>query len=260
MKLWNVCTAILFCVGCLATYNSSAHAQTFEIRLDGLPTSDNTGDAFEATGVEAVPRFDMISDMPVTVGVTEDPSETLELTLLNATSNNSTQETHVNVSGLGFGIDSTALLDDQGNVSVAESGFRLDGAYEEFLTFSFNQDVNISTIVVTNLDDHETFSFGSFEFSATDPNFTAGDNSNAESTFSFGPDGLLVTAGEEIVVGNTVFDLALLTTGNAGVGFESITLEVVGGPPAPPPAIPEPSSLAVVCLGGMLTAVRRRRS
>ena len=74
---------------------------------------------------------------------------------------------------------------------------------------------------------------------------------------------LEITAGEEILLGNTGF-ITNPTVGNTGVGFEQILLTVTGDLPTPPPtptppAIPEPSSIAVLGLGGLLMASRRRR-
>ena len=61
---------------------------------------------------------------------------------------------------------------------------------------------------------------------------------------------LEITAGEEILLGNTGF-ITNPTAANTGVGFEQILLTVTGDLPTPaPPAIPEPSSIAVLGLGG----------
>ena len=170
-----------------------------------------------------------------------------------------------NITGLGLAINGPPLRLSPGtsandaDASIRSSGFRLDSVTEEFLTIAFNQDVVISAIGVTNLDDGETFQFGTESFTNADTGFVPGGLSGNVDLFTFDTP-LEIAANEGIFVGNTAVDRVLLDGPSggptSGVGFERILLEVVGGSTPP---VPEPSSLALLGLGGLLIAGRRRR-
>ena len=71
-----------------------------------------------------------------------------------------------NVTGLGLSLQGPAQREDP-DVAVGTTGavpassFRLDATHDEFITISFNADVTVFGLGVTNLDDGETFAFGS---------------------------------------------------------------------------------------------------
>ena len=276
MSSMNFRTAILYGIGCLSACSMSVSAQ--EIDID-LSSSGGAGTALVADGVDDNPDLftatlnpDGVSNSnvlinPVTIAVAESPG--LELTIVSATATsgidnfNGDNRAEFNISGLGLAIRTEPLRDNPAvstalGFNIPSSQFRLDASHDEFLTIAFNQDVIVSGIGVGNFDDGETFTFGS-AVDITNQNVTLGGLSGGVDLLTFDAP-LEFAAGEEILVGNTGFDPTTFGVGTTGVSFERIILEVVGGPGGGGnPAIPEPSSLAVLSLGGLLIAARRRR-
>ena len=289
MNFLNFRTMILCCVCWLCTYSISANAQDIEIPGEVIidlssfsSVADSTGEALDAVlDDDTDPDFDgrvffeatqdgvttsntLIA--PLAFDVVEFPG--LQLTIEDAAaltgidSSDGDNRAFFNVSGTGLGIGGPQQranpLQEVGSFNAIESNSnRLDFSNEEFITISFNQDVIVFGLGVTNFDDGETFTFGSAA-DLTNENviedvlglnsFTGVPNVDLL-TF---PTPLEIAAGELILVGNTGFDPAVLSGATAGVGFEQILLTVI-------PAIPEPSSLAVLGLGSLLIAARRRR-
>ena len=295
MSFMNFRTMILCGVCWLCTYSMSVYAQDDfvapgEVVIDFSPMSQDdvptTGDNiagtlvpstfsasdgrdFFETTTEGVQTFNTLIS-PITFNVAEAPG--LQVTIENATSTTGIDgaegdnRAFFNVSGLGLSLRGPAQREDP-DVAVGTTGavpaniFRLDATHDEFITISFNADVTVFGLGVTNLDDGETFAFGS-AVDLTNDNVVEdvlgvnplSGNPNVDFLPFAVP--LEITAGEEILLGNTGF-ITNPTAGNAGVGFEQILLTVTGD--LPTPAIPEPSSIAVLGLGGLLMASRRRR-
>lgn len=119
-----------------------------------------------------------------------------------------------NVTGLGLSLQGPAQREDP-DVAVGTTGavpassFRLDATHDEFITISFNADVTVFGLGVTNLDDGETFAFGS-AVDLTNANVVEdvlGVNFLGNPNVDFLPFAvpLEITAGEEILLGNTGF-------------------------------------------------------
>ena len=279
MTLKNFRTAILFSACCLCTCSMSLNAQEIDIDLSLAGTGDNLNvgaidgnrELFTATVNPDDPETTLnVLNTVVTVDVAEDPGDlTFSITEATATTGidgfGGDNRASLNITGLGIAIAGPTLRLFPGtsaNVadsSIRSSNFRLDSVTEEFLTIAFNQDVVISAIGVTNLTDGETFQFGTESFTNADTGFVLGGLSGNVDLFTFDTP-LEIAANEGIFVGNTVVDRVLLDGASGGptpgVGFERIILEVVGGSTPP---VPEPSSLALLGLGGLLIAGRRRR-
>lgn len=279
MTLKNFRTAILFSACCLCTCSMSLNAQEIDIDLSLAGTGgnlnvdaiDDNRDLFTATVNPDNPETTLnVLNTVVTVDVAEDPGD-LTFSIIEATATTGIDgfggdnRASFNIAGLGLAIAGPTLRLFPGtsaNVadsSIRSSNFRLDSVTEEFLTIAFNQDVVISAIGVTNLDDGETFQFGTESFTNADTGFVPGGLSGNVDLFTFDTP-LEIAANEGIFVGNTAVDRVLLDGPSggptSGVGFERILLEVVGGSTPP---VPEPSSLALLGLGGLLIAGRRRR-
>ena len=262
-SLINFRTAILCCACCLC--GSFANAQ--EIVIDfGNPNSEGTTgnllDVFDGdqTIFEVTLNEDMISNSnvliePITLAVPEAGDAGLEITLVTATAITGIDTdffagAEINVTGLGIGLTGVsqrgptntdirfAPFDD-----VPSSGLRLDSSHDEFLTFSFNQDVTVTAIGLVNLTDGETFQFGPAEnitnLSNLDlPDLTMGTfvpegpqnpvSVNNLMRFTFETP-LQFAAGEEILVGETGNDPAFQLASTPGVGFEQIVLTIDGG-------------------------------
>ncbi len=262
-SLINFRTAILCCACCLC--GSFANAQ--EIVIDfGNPNAEGTTgnllDEFDGdqTIFEVTLNEDMISNSnvlidPITVAVPEAGDAGLEITLVTATAitGNDTDffaGAEINVTGIGIALTGVSQRGPTNTDirfppfdSVPSSGLRLDSSHDEFLTFSFNQDVTVTAIGVANLSDGETFQFGPAEnitnLSNLDlPDLTMGTfvpegpqnpvSSNNLMRFTFETP-LQFAAGEEILVGETGNDPAFQLGSTPGVGFEQIVLTIDGG-------------------------------
>ena len=191
---------------------------------------------------------------PITVAVPEAGDAGLEITLVTATSitGNDTDffaGAEINVSGIGIALTGVSQRGPTNTDvrfppfdSVPSRTLRLDSSHDEFLTFSFNQDVTVTAIGVANLTDGETFQFGPAEnitnLSNMDlPDLTMGTfapegpqnpvSSNNLMRFTFETP-LQFAAGEEILIGETGNDPALITGPTPGVGLEQIVLTIDG--------------------------------
>ena len=232
--------------------------------------SDSTGDLIdEAIGddmdiFETTLNEDGISNSnvlivsesePFTYDVFEAPGTGLQITLVNATATTGIDSdfgvgSEINVSGLGISLAGVpqrgptntdirfAPFDD-----IPQSGTRLNSSHDEFLTFSFNQDVTVTAIALTNLTNGETFQFGPAEnitnlsnmdlpdltmgtFAPEGPQNPASSNNLMRFTFETP---LQFAAGEEILVGETGNDPAFQLGSTPGVGFERIFLTIDEG-------------------------------
>ena len=225
MKILNFATAVLCCVLFLTACSLSANAQSIAISLRG--TTDTTG--FGLNDFESTDDFAGISPAtPITVDVFEDPEETLTLSFIQAsTVNGISGAARLRFAGSGFGLSSPTVLedpdlpigDDYGNI-LPDNPFRFDADLGEMVTISFNEDACITAIMLVNLDEGETFGFGSAtNITTSDPNFTT------DGIFSFGPDGMLVAAGEGIPI-QAIESISGGSSG--GIGIQTITLERPG--------------------------------
>ena len=269
MSFINFRTAILCWACCLCTV--SVNAQEIVVDLStgaSFFVSDSTGDLieeaidgdmdiFETTlnedGISNSNVLIVSESEPFTYDVFEAPGTGLQITLVNATATTGIDSdfgvgSEINVSGLGISLAGVpqrgptntdirfAPFDD-----VPQSGSRLDSSHDQFLTFSFNQDVTVTAIALTNLTNGETFQFGPAENitnlnDLTLPNLTMGTyvtdvaepNNSSLFTFTFETP-LKIAAGEEILVGQTGFDPATISGAITGVGFEQILLTIDEG-------------------------------
>lgn len=166
--------------------------------LDEFPV-DNVGNSL------AVPEIPGLNIMVVAIASDGTGSGTLDL---NSTAGS-------------FGINSLGTTDDDAS--------SFDAALNETVTFSFDQDVEITQIDFLSFGSTETFNFAGQVINEGDL---------ASSVFTFSAP-LEITAG-------TSFTLEA-TAGT--IGIESIEVTVV----------PEPSSFALLGLAGLVTMLRRRR-
>jgi len=260
MNFINLRTAILCCAYCLCACSMSVNAQDVVVDISSNNALDTTGNllnAFENNPelFSITPNGDGLTNSneliePITVAVVEAGDTGLELTIENAVGTSGIDgfggenRAQFVVSGLGIGLRSTNLRIDPAipafDLGLTQSIFRLDGAYEEFLTFSFNQNITVTGIGITGLDPEDTFQFGAAE-NITDlsdmtlDDLTMGtyvedaiDGNVDEFTFETP---LVIPAGEEILIGQTGFNASNLSGANAGVGIERILLTLGGATP-----------------------------
>ena len=259
MSFLNFRTTILCCAYWIFAYSVSINAQeiTIDLTLAGgtggnLNAFDGNVNLFTGTlNDDGISTSNVLTN-PITVGVPEAGSSALELTIVNATATTGFDDffgenrVFFNVSGVGLGLNGPEQRADPSipagtfpSSSVLSSPFHLDATHDQFLTLSFNQDVTVSAVVLTNLDPDETFQFGSATkitdlSDLTVPDLTLGTISEELSglitTFTFETP-LVIPADEEILVGQTGFDPAELNAANVGVGFRHIILTVGGASP-----------------------------
>ena len=265
--LINFRTAILCCACCLCTV--SVNAQEIVVNLGSGPAlgvTDSTGDLldfaldgdmriFETTLNEDAISNSNVLFAPLTFDVFEAPGTGLLITLVNATATTGIDSAFgvgasINISGIGIGLQGVAQRGPTNTDirfapfdSIPSSGLRLDSSHDEFLTFSFSQDVTVTAIGLANLSDGETFQFGSAEnitnlsnmdlpdltlgtFTPEGPQNAASSNNLMRFTFETP---LQFAAGEEILIGETGNDPALQTGATPGVGLEQIVLTIDEG-------------------------------
>ena len=261
----------LCCACCLCTV--SVNAQEIVVDLGFGPTFgpviDSTGDLINADIdgdmdiFETTLNEDEISNSnvlivsesePFTYDVFEAPNTGLQITLVNATATTGIDSdfgvgSEINVSGIGIALEGVAQRGPTNTDTrfppfddIPQSSLRLDSSHDEFLTFSFNQDVTVTAIGLVNLTNGETFQFGPAEnitnlSNMALPDLTMGTfvpegpqnpaSSNNLMRFTFETP-LQFAAGEEIRVGQTGFDPDTVSTANSGVGFEQIILTIDG--------------------------------
>ena len=191
MSFINFRTAILCWACCLCTV--SVNAQEIVVDLStgaSFFVSDSTGDLIdEAIGddmdiFETTLNEDGISNSnvlivsesePFTFDVFEAPGTGLQITLVNATATTGIDTdfgvgSSINVSGIGIALEGVAQRGPTNTDTrfppfddIPQSSLRLDSSHDEFLTFSFNQDVTVTAIGLVNLTNGETFQFGPAE-------------------------------------------------------------------------------------------------
>ena len=121
-----------------------------------------------------------------------------------------------------------------------EEPTRIEDAFGETISFTFNQDLELHEVEFDNLNNDEivTAVIGGTSFSIDDTNTPGSD------VFDFGD--FAVAAGTAIS-----FSVSAPSGANNGVGFQRIVVHV--------DAVPEPGSLAILGLGGVCFLGRRRR-
>ena len=206
-----------FAVIALASFYSSAEAQIITIDFQ--------------TGGQVVDQLD--TGTVVGTSVTADVAALPGLTL-TAVGSATDIDAVLNATGSGgFGINSAGGDDDSDG---------LDVAFDESITFTFNQDVTLLDVEFENIDDDPTstdsVSFGGVTILGTA--LGTGD------TFTFATP-LSFAANAPIVFSEITGD---------GVSLQFLTIEVT----ADSPAIPEPSSAVLIALGLSGLSVLRRRS
>ena len=189
-----------------------------------LTTSGSTGLSLDDSG-QADGEGVLLTELPFTVNVVEIPGLTL-----TAESGSSTDPGNTALNGAvgSFGLNSPG---------TGEQPTRFDVDFQELLSISFNQDVLIENVVFTSFSGTETFTFGGVSIADADA---------PGNTFTFAGDGLAVAADSAI---------DLFAGGPAGGTVGLVSIDVV----LAPSNIPEPSSVALLGLGGVLMLVRRRR-
>ena len=276
-SLINFRTAILCCACCLCSLSVNAQEDVIVIDFGNPLNGNTTGSFFDGLEenqsiFETTLNADMISNSNVllepeflpegvvtTFMVPEAGDAGLEITLVNATSTTGIDSdfgvgAELFVTGLGIALRGTPQRGSTGTDirdppfdTLESSTFRLDATHDEFLTFSFNQDVTVTAIGVANLSDGETFQFGPAEnitnlsnmdlpdltmgtFAPEGPQNPASSNNLMRFTFETP---LQFAAGEEILVGETGNDPAFQLPSTPGVGFERIflTIDEDGGEP-----------------------------
>ena len=159
----------------------------------------------KTTGTFAVPEIAGLSITIVSISSTGTGSGTLDL----------------NSGSVNFGINSLGTTDDDADA--------FDTALSEIATFSFNQDVEITTIDFTTFTVGEAFNFGG-------QSITFSDNISTIYTFST----------PLAIAANTSFSMQA-TTGT--IGIESFEVTVV----------PEPSAALLGAIGALALLLLRRR-
>lgn len=163
-------------------------------------------------------NLDGVSTVPTTVTVVEVAG--LTLTVHAITGNGTGSE--LSATGKSLGIDAGAGGDDR----VA-----FDASFNEAVTFSFNQAVSISQLDFSDFDNGDVFEFGSTVITFADLTATNSDVYDYSSP-------LLLAANEQFTIRAT----------SGTVGIETMDLTVV----------PEPSSSALLGLGGLALILRHR--
>ena len=228
----------------LHSASSSSHAAAILIDF----TTDTGNGTTMGTGVQLDANPNISSDLPFsvdvydtapgdlgTVGATGTLVSGLVLTIDAASSFDPTNTT-LNAAGAGFGLNSP------NPVGGTENAARFDAEANEVVTFSFNQSVRIISAEFASFSDQETFTLGGVTFGNSQ--FTGGGLAlaNAQDVFTFDSGGLVLAANEG-------FSLQADGPADSSVGLVALTIEI----------IPEPSSSALLGLGGFALILRRKR-
>lgn len=221
-KLFTV--AIVALTGLCNTVEAKQQTVTIDFQGSGvvgaLLEADQTpvGTAFPTTvaGDDPMGNAVVLPGVTITtIGSSVDPNA-----VVNGTTNN------------GIGINSDVNFFDP--PAANEEAAQLDSAFDESLTFTFNQDVTITEVEFFSLSDDpllaESVSFAGQTLLGVD--------GAASDVFTFSP-GLFIPANDPIVF----FEIS----GN-GTALETFTI-----------VVPEPSSLAMLGISGCLMFARRRR-
>ena len=228
----------------LHSVSSSSHAAAILIDF----TTDTGNGTTMGTGVQLDVNPNISTDLPFSVDVYDtDPGDLgtvgatgtlvsgLFLTIDAASSFDSTNTTF-NASGASFGLNSP------NPVGGTENAVRFDALANEVATFSFNQSVRIISVELWAFSNEEIFTLGSITFGNSQ--FTGGGLAlaDAQDVFTFDGGGLVLAANEG-------FSLQADGPADSSVGLAALTIEV----------IPEPSSTALLGLGGFALILRRKR-
>lgn len=240
-------TSLLAAIAPLALAVSGAASADIVIDLT-TDTTNGTGELLDNSNGVGDAGANISTELPVTVDVYHSPLPLgtsqvgtlvpgLTLTVDSASSFDPA-DSAINASGATFGVNSPTPP------VGSENSARFDVDAAENMTISFNQDVTILSVEFGNFSSEETFSFGGVSIGNSD--YTGGvfDQADSSDVFTFSGGGLVVSANTGIFLEAG----GLNGTNAASVGIVAITLA----------DIPEPSSLALLGLGGLLIARRRR--
>ena len=221
---------IMLAAACAGVVVSQAGAATVTFDFGNANTGNNSQNAGDGNWTPFADETTAIStSASITIGG-------VEMTISGtATDGNATADEFWGINNQGIGV----ITDGVGGAA----GRRVDGTIGESITFSFDQDVDLTSL---RLGSFQTTGGGAnVDVVTVTPDggatitFTS-DATNAPTTDrSLG--GVFVAAGTDIVFTTT-------SSAASGVLFNEITVET----------IPEPGSLALLGLGGLLIARRRR--
>lgn len=184
----------------------------------GIVASQAASVRLDNVGTSTGDNLDEVSLVPTTVAVAEVPGLTLTVSAITGNGIG----TDLNATTRSFGINSG----DSGDDTDA-----FDATFNESVTFSFNQAVLISQLDLVTFEDLDVFEFGSTTINFSDLSNTVTDIYDFSSP-------LTLAANEQFI----------LRASSGVVGIEGIELTVV----------PEPSSIALLGLGGLALILRRR--
>ena len=229
MKLAKFFLSALMAVGIALPASASVFTIDFETDLSQTPIDLDNG-----------PTIDMISTaMPLTANVAEDTSGQLTISVIAASSFDPANS-NVNSSGAGLGVNSPTP------VVGSENASRFDVDAAESLTFVFNEDVTLISIDLTSFSGEEEFTAAGVDFANDEATNLAGlPTSDSSDVFTFAGGGISLPAG-------TSFSLEAGGPAGSSVGLEALTIDFT-------PAVPEPSSIALLGLFGLSAVARRRK-
>ena len=211
-----------------------ANADVVVIDFSQGGVSDGQGGQLQSTGdILNEDRGNFINDNspPTPFDVAEDTTLGLEV-ILSAITGNNGNDAEINPAPSTFSI----FTPDDGNIQDA-----LNFNGDESIGVSFNFDVFIEEVNLGGIDTGDSFFIGTQEVNSG--------NSDVSDDFDFtadGSEGLILRTGDTLT----------LSAGTGNVSLVGITVNVV---PEGIPAVPEPSSVALLGLLGLGVVARRRR-